>query len=218
MLKIYYIKLSDLQDYPEDFFHPYVTNRLLSNLQNYKCEKVRRTKLIGEMMTRKIAQQLRGGRISDYDITHNEHGKPSLSNILPKLFFNISHSGDYIVVAFSEQEIGIDIERIGRRRMEVARRFYHPAEVEALERAPLPDQDSLFFRLWSIKESFLKYTGTGLSASLSSFQVKSEDNIPYILQHDGQRLPVHIRQCRIDENYACYVCAESEDIPELIQF
>lgn len=218
MLKIYYIKLSDLHDYPEDFFYPYVTSRLLSSLQNYKCEKVRRTKLIGEMMTRKIAQQLRGGRISDYDISFNEHGKPSLSNMIPDLFFNISHSGDYIVVAFSDQQIGIDIERIGQRRMKVARRFYHPAEVETLETTPLRDQDSLFFQLWSIKESFLKYTGTGLSASLSSFQVKSENNIHYILQHDGQRLPVHIRQCLINKEYACYVCTESEDIPELIHF
>lgn len=218
MLKVYYIRLSDLQDYPDDFFYPYVGSKSLENIQNYKCDKVRRTKLIGEMMVRKVVQQLKGGHISDPEITLNEHGKPFLQNLQSPLFFNISHSGDYLVVAFSEQEIGIDIERIARCRMEVARRFYHPVEVEALEKADGTARTALFFRLWAIKESFLKYTGTGLSASLSGFQVKNEKNTFYILHNDGKQPAVHIHECSLNKNYACYVCAETEDLPELISF
>lgn len=218
MLKVYYLRLSELQDYPDDFFYPYVSEESLGRINGYGCPKVRRTKLLGEMVVRKVAQRLRGGLLTDYEILQGQYGKPYFQHVHPALFFNISHSGDYLVVAFSDQEVGVDIERIGNARMEVARRFFHPVEVDELEGTEEPLRTVLFFRLWSVKESFLKYVGSGLSAPLSGFRVGCGKSGISIVPEGKERVGVQVRECRLDKNYVCYVCAASPERPQVLHF
>ena len=79
--------------------------------------------------------------------------------------------------------------------MEVARRFFHPAEIQCLQNLAGDAQDELFFRYWSVKESFLKYTGSGLSSPLSGFEVRFDDHRP-----------------------KCFVCAETTEEPGIFPF
>lgn len=103
------------------------------------------------------------------EIGYGEHGKPLL--LQPgRLFFNISHSGEWTVAAFSDCEVGADIEQIKPIDMRLADRYFAPEEREALAQ-PECSQD-LFFRFWTVKESYLKALGTGLSRQLNSFTVR----------------------------------------------
>lgn len=87
-------------------------------------------------------------------------------------------SGDYIVAAFSHLEVGIDIEQKRKARMEVARRFFPSCRNSVPAKSCGDAQDELFFRYWSVKESFLKYTGSGLSSPLSASEVRFDDHRP----------------------------------------
>lgn len=58
-------------------------------------------------------------------------------------------------------------------------------------------QDELFFRYWSVKESFLKYTGSGLSSPLSGFEVRFDDHRPRIFQSENLR-NLSISACPVD--------------------
>jgi 4'-phosphopantetheinyl transferase len=128
------------------------------------------------------------------------------------LFFNISHSGDYVVAAFSDREVGIDIEQRGRARVEVATRFFHPAEIAALLAAGEEERKRLFIDYWAIKESYLKYLGTGLTRPLSTFRVEIAPAGIHL--HDERaRLPLHVHPCRIDEAYSCFTCSETSSPP-----
>lgn len=89
----------------------------------------------------------------DYRIDRGEKGKPFYCGV-ENVFFNISHSGDYVVCAVSDREIGIDIEKRAKARMEVAGRFFHGEEVAQLKMLEEDKQDQLFFNSWSVKESF----------------------------------------------------------------
>lgn len=97
-----------------------------------------------------------------------EHGKPMLPKELG-LYFNLSHSGDYVLCAVSDQEIGADIQRHGKYEDRLAERFFHPEELAYLKEAQ--DRKQCFYDLWSLKESCIKCTGRGLSTGLERFSV-----------------------------------------------
>lgn len=97
-----------------------------------------------------------------------EHGKPMLPKELG-LYFNLSHSGDYVLCAVSDKETGADIQRHEKYVDRLAKRFFHPEELAYLKKAEDPKQR--FYDLWCLKESCIKCTGRGLSTGLESFSV-----------------------------------------------
>ena len=92
----------------------------------------------------------------------------TMGNKKPVIFgreFNISHSGQYAVIAISSKPVGIDIENISDsfQYEEVAARCFNGEELICLK-----DQNTTFdfFRLWTRKEAILKATGEGLGDNL----------------------------------------------------
>lgn len=100
-------------------------------------------------------------------------GKPHIPE-RSDLFFNISHSGTWVVIAWGPSEVGVDVERIHRKGdpQNLMDRFFHPEErAYVLEReGEIPGR---FCEIWTGKESYLKYLGTGLGADLRSFSILS---------------------------------------------
>jgi 4'-phosphopantetheinyl transferase len=101
-------------------------------------------------------------------------GKPELDdrqNPEP-FFFNISHSHDLVVLAFSRSHrLGVDVEHI--RPLpdfhEIVHFYFHPKETAAIQQLPASEQQQAFFQLWTGKEAFVKGTGEGLSRPFDSF-------------------------------------------------
>lgn len=86
------------------------------------------------------------------------HGKPFFPDC-PSLRFSISHSGGLWLCALSSQEVGLDVQRQDARPWQaMAERYFHPNEA-AFVRAR---GETAFFEVWSARESYLKYRGTGL--------------------------------------------------------
>ena len=101
--------------------------------------------------------------------SYGEHGKPYLADH-PGIRFNLSHSGNMVMAAFSGSEVGCDIERQTPARLDVAERFFAKKEFTALKNAASDkERDMMFGRLWVLKESFLKATGEGVSLPMDSF-------------------------------------------------
>lgn len=108
-----------------------------------------------------------------FKIGYGENGKPLFTE--PQgLFFNLSHSGEWTVAALSDCEVGCDIQRVGRADMRLAERFFSEEERNALLLAG-DGATELFFRIWTVKESYLKASGIGLSRPLDSFTVRFID-------------------------------------------
>ena len=95
----------------------------------------------------------------------SENGKP----VADHLHFNISHAGDYVVGVVSDDEVGCDIERNVNAPLEIAEHYFYAAEREYIEAAS--DPGKAFFTLWTLKESYMKMTGRGMSLPLDSFEV-----------------------------------------------
>jgi 4'-phosphopantetheinyl transferase len=104
---------------------------------------------------------------------YRHKGKPYLEAPLDDLQFNVSHSGDFALLAFTRGcAIGVDVER--RRRLDdldaMARISFSPDEYAALHRLAPADHAAAFFACWSRKEAFIKVTGEGIS-QLADFDV-----------------------------------------------
>lgn len=111
-------------------------------------------------------------------IERGAHGKPFVAN-LPWLDFNLSHSGSRALLAFARgQPLGIDLEQRERALsyIELARRFFSPAEAMALERLPSTRLGPAFLDLWTHKEAVLKALGAGLQFGLARVEFALDDN------------------------------------------
>ena len=91
----------------------------------------------------------------DYDIFYNEYGKPYIKN--NPIYFNISHSGDYIVIIISNRECGIDIEKIRQIRNNVVNKICLDTEKKLIV------DDKSFTLIWTMKEAYSKYNGMGFA-------------------------------------------------------
>lgn len=98
-------------------------------------------------------------------------GKPYLTN--QKLHFNVSHSGLWVVIAWGSSSVGIDVEQIqmDRGKEALARRYFSEDEQAYLFSGGEQERAERFFRIWTGKESYLKYLGTGIDRPLNSFSV-----------------------------------------------
>ena len=103
------------------------------------------------------------------------HGKPEalLEGRPSGLAFNLSHTGGLVGVAVAAVPglpLGFDLEPISRRApLEVAHRYFTDTEIAWLDRLPEARRAEGFFRLWTLKEAFIKATGKGLTQGLSTF-------------------------------------------------
>lgn len=101
----------------------------------------------------------------------NKQGKPYYRE-LPQFYFNLSHSGHYAVAVFSDMPVGVDIEekKFDKMRLGIAKRFFHEKEYSFLENVKdKKEQMELFYRIWTLKESFVKAAGGGMSIAFQSF-------------------------------------------------
>ena len=97
------------------------------------------------------------------EIMYGLHGKPCISQE-KSLHFNVSHSGDYAVLAFNrDYEIGIDLEYIDRNLEleEMVLSIFSQAELNYWEKLHPEEKVEFFFKVWVGKEAFLKTLGKG---------------------------------------------------------
>lgn len=139
--------------------------------------------------------------------TYGEGGKPYFLNY--PLFFSLSHSGEYVLCAVSEREIGADIQKMSMRRKaakaaeeRLARRFFSKQEVQLLSGcSSCEEKRQLFYELWACKEAFGKLTGLGISRTLGLDMRREREE--YLLEAPkGYQLAVCRRLDRMLENIA----------------
>lgn len=135
----------------------------------------------------------------------NAFGKPLL--MLPNApCFNISHAGDWVVCAVDHDFVGIDVEEMRDAPTEVADRFFSPDERLALQCAPESARKELFYQIWTLKESYIKAVGMGLSMNLAAFTVQPGTNL--IVHHDRIERCSHWNKA-LDDRYMLAVCGQA---------
>ncbi len=133
-------------------------------------ELKKKQKIAADMLCRNMISEKCGIPEEKIVFSRNAFGKPFAENA--DVFFSISHCGDFVACAVSDNEIGIDLEKIRSIRFRAAEKFSTASELEYIG-----NDLTRFFRVWTLKEAFFKCKGTGLGADIKSvfFTFDGED-------------------------------------------
>ncbi|MGG4169211.1 4'-phosphopantetheinyl transferase superfamily protein [Rossellomorea vietnamensis] len=96
------------------------------------------------------------------------------------IHFNISYSGDWMVIGMSRSPIGVDIERIRTIDYKNISRHFSLCEQQYIQGINQSVAEKEFFRIWTGKESFVKYMGKGLKMPLHSFSIPTQPGLGYV--------------------------------------
>ena len=148
---------------------------------------------------------------------------------------NVSHSGDWVVLAGGIGKVGVDVMRTRDSRVDRLDKFFSlmrgqftegewrsiRGEQEEGEGSKEEQQKQLerFFRHWTLKESFVKAVGTGLNLDLQTldFRVSSAEVAAggveegTVLVREGAATTWRFQECRIDAEHLASVCLEERE-------
>ena len=143
----------------------------------------------------------------EYDI--GQWGKPALKYD-PEICFSLSHSGDYAICTIGDRPVGNDIEHVREGRLKVANRFFAEEELAWLYEAETEEERTgRMFRLWTMKESFLKVIGRGMSLSLKDFVIRmDEESGRARVRHSFDAKYYYMREYGEIDGYCTAVCAQ----------
>jgi len=100
------------------------------------------------------------------EFSYGANGKPSLPD--GTVHFNLSHSKNSVVLGLAGSDIGVDVETVRDFSPAVLKKVFTPSEQAQILNAP--DPKDAFFTFWTLKESYIKATGQGLSCPLPSVE------------------------------------------------
>lgn len=100
------------------------------------------------------------------------YGKPFIKG-MPELQFSLSHSAEGIVCGLANSPVGVDIADIDPTNLDCVKSAMHPSEQHAIKLSN--DKARTFARFWSMKESYLKHTGTGIDSCIADLDFSEYD-------------------------------------------
>ncbi len=124
----------------------------------YLPERATPIHMAAELTLRALLAEHTGADLGSFRFLRTAQGKPYAEHAP---HFNLSHSGDWLLCAVSDTPVGVDIERPRKVSPALIRRVCTPAEL-----AFLAGQPERFLQVWTAKEAYLKYLGTGIRCDL----------------------------------------------------
>lgn len=143
--------------------------------------------------------------------TVGSNKKPQL-NCFPDLHYNVSHSGDWILIGIANRTIGVDLEKINTDFLFQDVIAYSFSEAEKTHLAMNQNNSAVFYQLWTRKEAFVKATGQGIDANFNRIPCLN-GNHP--VDSDKSWL---VSSFNVAENYVATVAYPVESVAATINF
>ena len=164
--------------------------------------------LISRFLLRNLLSPILKVNPAEIDFFYNKYNRPYLETI----DFNVSHSGRRIVIAINRAgRVGIDIEKIRKVEEELVELCFTESEKKYIFGKGIFELKK-FFELWTLKESFIKADGMGLSYPLKSFyfSMGNEIKINFLKKEsDGEWF---FNTFNIDPEYKLSLCSNCADM------
>lgn len=141
-------------------------------------------------------------------IDFHKHGKPYLKNY-HDIHFNISHCDGLVACAFSNKEIGLDIERVTNCKDLLIKKVLTENEQNYLTKYQNEEEyKEMFFRFWTLKECYMKWDGSGFFKEPKSISFEFDLNKDKIrIQCSDSK--VNFYQEKILNDCICSICSEN---------
>ena len=156
------ININDISDGQFDYYYSLMSEEKRQKIARFRFEEDKKRSIAGELLAREMIASYCKVKEEDIIFNQNDYSKPYAENL--DVQFNISHSNDLVVCALCDKPIGADIEKthdidgkiISFACCEAEKAYINdtPDKAEKLKR---------FFKIWTFKEAFSKWQGTGIT-------------------------------------------------------
>lgn len=177
-----------------------------------KSDDAKRVLLADVLIISVIASELKVRR-KTIEFTSNKYGKPFLKGN-SRLHFNVSHSGDWVVCVIDDEPVGIDIEKIRPIEFESLEQFFSDEEYKMLIAKNPEKRQLFFFDLWTLKESYIKAVGKGLSIPVKSVTINFLKTGEIAVKLGNKITNWTIKQYDLDPDYKMSVCGTNKAFPD----
>lgn len=171
--------------------------------------------LIGDLLIRSMVCEKLSMTNEQVSFYTNEYGKPFVCG-RPNFHFNVSHAGEWVLSGTSSAEIGIDIEFMQPIDLDIAKYYFSNLEYEDLQKKDKDEKTTYFYELWTLKESYIKARGMGLSIPLKDFCIRVM-NEAILLSGKETIENWFFKQYEIDDPYKLAVCSKLNNFPSRIK-
>lgn len=214
--EVYAIKIT--RDIPKELFNQIcrrLTKERQKQIRQFRQYQDGQRSLLAEVLVRRLIHQYTGLQEEEIILRRNQYGKPFLVD-MPAFHFNVSHAGEWVLCAIDCLPVGIDVEKIQFLDMdfeEIAQKTFSEVEYQAVLKAPLGERDKVFFELWTLKESYSKAVGKGLSLDLDSFSFQIKEDGQIVFKSKDQAGKWYFKQYEIDKGYKVALCSGRQELP-----
>ncbi len=121
-----------------------------------------------------------------------------------------------MVAAVDATPVGVDVEEINPVDLSISEHYF--TKDEHTDLMSHPDKTNYFYTLWTLKESYIKILGKGLSHPLDAFSVKFENKDQIVIKEAGRKLDnVCFAEYDIHKDYKTVLCASHKNLPKDIR-
>jgi 4'-phosphopantetheinyl transferase len=204
-----FLDLSESERF-SDFFSKFISPSELKKSQKLCTEKLVSDSICSKALLRCLLSGYININPAKIEFTYNKYGKPYLkeSQNTPNIFFNMSDSGGFVFYGISkDSEIGVDIEKIRPviSLERIAHRQLTQIELMIFQQLHENEKSGFFFKYWTMKESFLKAIGRGLSVPMNTIDVSGAPRKPVIYEKylTIEKNILYTEEIYFNESFSC---------------
>ena len=190
--------------------------------QRFVFEKDRHRYLVTRALVRTVLARATAVAPHALRFVANDYGKPALAaEAADDLAFNVSHAGNLVVLAIARGgALGVDTEGVESRIStdDLADRFFAREEADELRTQPAERRQQRFFEYWTLKESYIKARGMGLSLPLDrfGFRFPAPERVSLWTHADVDHAPQRWRfRQYVTDGHLIALCAEGTAPPRV---
>ena len=217
MVEVFFSRVSEVNDLQFiDKSYNMVSENCKSKAKCFRFEADRLRTIIGELLARYGICHCFGIDASKLSFNVSEYGKPYIDGI--PYYFNISHSDDYIICGVSDINIGVDIEKMQDIDFGFACDVFSDDEMRRFSSESVENKKELFFSIWTLKESYVKWLGSGFHRKLSSYTVSPKGTQAEILDpHSLDDTVPKFRTYTLGD-YKISICSCDKNFPDEFKY
>ncbi|MCH8559031.1 MAG: 4'-phosphopantetheinyl transferase superfamily protein [Balneolia bacterium] len=168
-LHIWITTLEELHDI-SDYSSYYLDTAEQERAQAFRFRKDRDSFITGRYVIKTLLGMYSNTSPEHVRLEKDDFGKPFCSQ---DICFNLSHSGDKLMVGFSGRDIGVDVEKINPsvEVEKIGKNHFSNEEYQLLMEKDPEEKQTFFYNIWTRKEAVIKAIGKGLGIPLKSFYV-----------------------------------------------
>jgi len=150
----------------------------------------------------------------DLIFAYGPHGKPQLAANPKDVRFNLSHSAERVIYAFTVgREIGVDLERSDSvaEAASIAELFFSPVEASKVSHAPESQREQTFLSYWTCKEALAKASGKGMSRSMNDPEINFDETGQPQVTNTSTASPWSLRTIPINPHFTAALAVAGPD-------